>query len=92
MKSGRGLSGDTILNSGLTRKDDRLVQVMPLLERVDDWAEFLRPTPSEEEVKRLRGHERTGRPLGGVDFLEYLEKLIGRTLKPKKPGRKPKRR
>ena len=76
----------------LAGKDDRLVQVMPLLERVDDWAEFLRRTPGEEEVKQLRGHERTGRPLGGVDFLEYLEKLIGRALKPKKPGRKPKRK
>ena len=62
-----------------------------MLERVDDWAEFLGWPPGEEEVKQLRGHERTGRPLGGVDFLESLEKLIGRALKPKKPGRKPKK-
>lgn len=34
-------------------------------------------------------HARTGRPLGGTAFIERLEALTGRPLKPQKPGRKP---
>jgi len=37
-------------------------------------------------------HERTGRPLGGEGFVTKLEALLNRVLKPKKPGRKPKKR
>jgi len=39
----------------------------------------------------LQLHERTGRPLGSDGFLTRLEKAIGRILKPKRPGRKPKK-
>jgi len=39
----------------------------------------------------LQLHERTGRPLGSDGFLNRLEKTIGRFLKPKRPGRKPKK-
>jgi len=49
-------------------------------------------TVAEEELKRLREHERTGRPLGDDDFLARLEKRLGRVLRRQKPGRKPKRR
>ena len=31
---------------------------------------------------------RTGRPLGASDFIEQLEKILGRSLKPLKPGPK----
>ena len=34
--------------------------------------------------------ERTGRPIGDNDFIEKLEKITGRHLKPRKPGPKPK--
>ncbi len=47
--------------------------------------------PSEEKIKMLQQHERTGRPLGNESFLTRLEKSLGRLLKPKKPGRKPKK-
>ncbi len=40
----------------------------------------------------LQHHERTGRPLGDEAFLTKLEALLDRVLKPKKPGRKPKKR
>ncbi len=33
-------------------------------------------------------HERTGRPLGGDNFLSLLEEKIGRILKKQKPGPK----
>jgi putative transposase len=42
----------------------------------------------EEELREFRDHGRTGRPLGDESFLDRLETLIGRHLKPKKPGRK----
>ena len=40
-----------------------------------------------EELKEFRGHGRTGRPLGDERFLERLEGLVGRALKPQKGGR-----
>lgn len=36
----------------------------------------------------LRRHERTGRPLGAVAFIEGLENRLGRALKKRKPGPK----
>ncbi len=56
---------------------------------IDNWKEFLRLTPSEQDTKMLKQHERTGRPLGSDGFLTRIEKSIGRLLKPKRPGRKP---
>ncbi len=73
-------------------KEDALLSKSPLLrEMIDDWKEFLRVTPSEQDIKMLQQHERTGHPLGSDGFLTRLEKSIGRLLKPKKPGRKPKK-
>ena len=42
----------------------------------------------EEDIKLLRAHERTGRPLGGEEFLASLEENLGRILIRKKPGPK----
>ena len=46
----------------------------------------------EEELRDLHDHGRTGRPLGSPAFLERLEGMVGRVLKPQKPGPKPKTR
>jgi len=45
----------------------------------------------EVALRELRGHARTGRPLGDETFVERLERLVGRVLKPQKGGR-PRRR
>jgi putative transposase len=37
----------------------------------------------------FRKHERTGRPPGDKAFIERLERLLDRRLKPRKPGPKP---
>jgi len=74
----------------LSASDDILVQAAPLLSLIDDWQAFLNSAVSEDQLDQLRDHGRTGRPLGNPTFLERLEKLIGRLLRPKKPGRKPK--
>ena len=74
----------------LSGADDRLVQVKPLLEMVQNWEGFLLVEPGDEEVGLLRRHERTGRPLGGEEFVKGLEKDTGRVLRRQQPGpRKP---
>jgi putative transposase len=69
-------------------RDDELVKVKPLLERVEDWKEFLRAPEDEAVLESVREHERTGRPLGSERFLVKLERLAGRHLRTQKPGPK----
>ena len=56
------------------------------------WQGLLNRALREEELKALRAHGRTGRPLGDETFLERLEGLVGRVLKPQKGGRPRKNR
>ena len=46
----------------------------------------------EEELTELRSHVSTGRPLGDEAFLDRLEAIAGRVLKPQKGGRPKKQR
>jgi len=75
----------------LLGRDDKLVKVAPLLAMAGDWKAFLRSAIPEEELRGLHDHGRTGRPLGSPAFLERLENLVGRVLKPQKPGPKPRK-
>ena len=78
--------------SHLSGRDDRLAKVAPLLAMVADWRGFLDSAIPEEQMRDLREHGRTGRPLGSATFLERLEAMVGRVLKPQKGGRPPKLR
>ncbi|MHA1536282.1 MAG: transposase [Alphaproteobacteria bacterium] len=71
----------------LSAKDDALVTVAPMLERVPDWRQFLGQEGKPEMAARIELHTRTGRPLGADDFLKSLESRLGRSLQPKSPGR-----
>jgi putative transposase len=73
----------------LAGRDDALVRVKPLLDRVDDWAKFLGEGLKDEEREAIRKGVRTGRPLGAPAFVRRLEKKLGRTLARRKPGPKP---
>ena len=73
-------------------KDDVLVKVQPLLDRFGDWQEFLASGLSEEETEQVRAHERMGRPLASPAFVDRLERLLRRVLKPHKRGPKPGRK
>ncbi len=75
----------------LKKRDDRLVRVEPLLSLAGPWRRFLSQSQDGPAVERLQSHERTGRPIGSDAFVAKLEKRLGRTLRPRKPGRKPKR-
>ena len=69
-------------------RDDGLVKVKPLLERVEDWKEFIRLPDEPAAQEALRLHERTGRPLGSEKFIVKLERLAGRLLRRQKLGPK----
>jgi putative transposase len=55
-----------------TGLSDGIVNLEPLAARVSDWEEFLAEDVGAEERKRLRLHQRTGRPLGSDEFLRRL--------------------
>ena len=76
----------------LDGRDDRLVSVEPLLDRVDDWKKFLGEDLDDATCKAIRSAESTGRPLGSPSFVRRLEKRLGRTLARQKPGPKPKKK
>lgn len=67
--------------------DDQLVKVAPLLGMVGDWNLFL-SAATDEEMEKIRRHERSGRPLGSESFVERLESTLDRILKSGKPGPK----
>ena len=71
--------------------DDTLVKAARLLEITGGtWKDFLTAAIREEEIREMRRHEHTGRPLGSGSFVETPETMLGRILKPKKAGRRPK--
>ena len=80
------------VNAHLSGRDDELVTVAPVLERYGDFAAFLDQEENAAAFKRLRQSETTGRPLGSDPWIERLEKLTARQLKPKKRGPKGKLR
>ncbi len=79
------------VDAHLSGRNDRLVTVAPVLERYGDFAAFLDQGTDEDQAFRdLRRAEVTGRPFGNDKWLEKLEKLTGRQLKPQKRGPKKK--
>lgn len=73
----------------LRAKDDRLVAVRPMMERVYDWSTYLSTCDDEESIESLRKYTRTGRPAGSENYIELVEKIVGKSLRHQKPGRKP---
>ncbi len=71
----------------LSAKDDGLVRVAPLLDRVPDWRGFLAGGLDDADHDAIRAHERTGHPLGGGAFFARLKSKLGRDVRPRPPGR-----
>jgi len=69
--------------------DDALVRVRPMLDRVENWSNYLASSSKHNEEALIKFHSRTGRPLGNPDFVRKLECITGQELAPKSPGRKP---
>jgi len=75
----------------ITGKEDVLVRAEPLCGLVHKpWKDFLAMDVPEPDIELMRKHERTGRPLGDELFIEKLERLLDRRLRPEKPGPKKK--
>lgn len=73
----------------LKGEDDRLVTVKPMLDRVDNWSDYLDGAAADDNIGPcIQEHTRTGRPLGSTHFIKDLELLTGKALAKKKPGRK----
>ena len=74
-------------NAHMRGRDD-LVNVDALQGYVSDWRRFLKESLSDKDLKELRSHSRTGRPLGSKRFINRIEKLLGRRVRPGKTGRR----
>jgi hypothetical protein len=72
----------------LRGKDDALVRVRPMIQLAPERRRFLTGVVREDDLKVLRAHEHTGRPLGDEALLASLEQSLGRILRRQKPGPK----
>jgi putative transposase len=73
------------------RSDDMLCEEFPPPGVVADWSLWLRQDDSSQVIETIRRRTRTGRPCGDERFLDDLEELLGRSLRPRIGGR-PRRR
>ncbi|MGI8840761.1 MAG: transposase, partial [Caulobacteraceae bacterium] len=73
----------------LAGRDDRVVTVAPVLDRVGDFAAYLDQEADAAAVAAIRRSRSTGRPVGGPDWLAALEARTQRDLAPRKRGPKP---
>jgi putative transposase len=74
----------------LAGRDDGLVIVKPVLERAGDFAKLLDPDAADEECfAAIRRSELTGRPLATAEFVAGPERVLGRPIARRAPGRKP---
>ena len=77
-------------------KADLLAQSQWLADRttgwVCSWGQYLRQNDGRDVAAAMRRHEATGRPLGDVEFLKKVGRLLGRNILPKKRGPAPKKK
>jgi hypothetical protein len=71
------------------RRDPLLDEEFPPSGVIEDWAGWLHEGEPDEMLAHVRRHTQSGRLFGGPAFLNRLEHLLGRPLRPKKRGRKP---
>jgi putative transposase len=72
----------------LSGKADGVTALGPVQARVDRFADLLASEAPDDEFKKLRQAESTGRPLGDERFVRKIEQLTKRTLRPAKRGPK----
>ncbi len=78
------------LHAHLTGKGDGVTAIAPVLARFPRFAELIEQGEEQAMFDRLRQAESIGRPLGDEAFVANLEALTHRTLRPARPGPKPK--
>ncbi len=70
----------------LGRKANPLLGNHTMDRYVDDWQAFLDKGLSIADMSAVEKHLRTGRPLGDDRFMDRAERLLGRQLRPLRPG------
>ncbi|MFW6124441.1 MAG: transposase [Acidobacteriota bacterium] len=75
----------------VTKSYDKVLSDFYLLKEIKDWRNYLMKRETEEEIRLIRKHEKTGRPLGSTSFILRAEKITGRRFRKKKTGRPPKK-
>lgn len=71
-------------------RDDGLVEVQPMLSLVGGWESYLSESGNDGIASHIKKHSRSGRPLGDERFVQTTERLTGRVLTQRRPGRKKK--
>ncbi len=70
-------------------RPDGLIERPPFLDDAKAWRAMLAQGTPAEEADTLRRYVQTGRPLGSPGFVERIEDALGRLLRRRKPGPKP---
>jgi putative transposase len=73
----------------LAGEDDELATVAPLRALIPDFAALLAAAPDPVTTARIERAPTIGRPLGAPEWIALLERRLGRSLAPGKPGPKP---
>ena len=77
-------------------KEDNLFKLSDFFEYADirksGWKRYIEREEKEGEIERIEKHTNAGRPLGGIDFIEKLEKKFKRRLRPLAWGRPKKKK
>ncbi len=63
------------------------MSVAPVLQRVGRFADLITVDPDEAAFGALRAAQRIGRPLANEDFIDGPERVLGRAVARRAPGR-----
>jgi putative transposase len=75
--------------SQIAGRPDDLVEIQAIPHLVPDWGVFLSGDVEFIETDEMRRQTRSGLPLGSDRFVDDLERVTGRRLRPLRRGRKP---
>ncbi len=64
---------------------DKILSHFYLQDEIQDWPMYL-SQEKEEDLKLLRRHSASGRPMGSKEYMQGLETRLGRVLLKRKPG------
>ena len=78
--------GRSSARARLKGREDGVVKVAALLDRMPDWRTFLAGGLDETVMEAIRSHGRTGHPLGSAEFFDKLEAILGRNVRPHNQG------
>lgn len=71
-------------------KENSILKPFSSFHSLHNWSDYLDRPMNPDEIKKINLHLQTGRPRGSDLFLDNIEAEIGRPVRPKKRGRKPK--